>query len=61
MLRLRHGFGAASPNGVCPDSVRKAVAAFLSFADRAAHSRPAPEQHVPRRNGHDSWQVNTLL
>ena len=28
-----------APNGVCGDSVRKAVAAFLYFADRAAHSR----------------------
>ncbi len=37
-----------APNGVWGDLVGKAVAAFLYFADRAAHSRHAPEQHVPR-------------
>ncbi len=37
-----------APNGVGRDFVRKAVAAFLYFADRAAQSA-ITDQHVPRR------------
>ena len=40
---------ADAPNGVCRDFVRKAVAAFLYFADRTAHSRPSRTTR-PARN-----------
>jgi len=45
-----------APNGVWGDSVRNAVAAFLYFADRAAHSRHIAGTTRPARYpGAEAW------